>query len=185
MSRPPTPIRPDDPGRGRRLAGIAIAIVVITIAVLALGVFLLRDLLVDRLWFQSVGQLPVWELRTFGRIALFIPVALVVFAILALSLVLPLRGMPAAVPRLRAERARTRTVQGPFGPVEQADLLLIPGRDSDRLGNTIKLEIAELLGIPYDKHTQAGLFPIAYTKGTDFKPADRSRSRVRWNGWNG
>lgn len=46
-------------------------------------------------------------------------------------------------------------------------------------------EIAELLGIPYEKHTQAGLFPIAYTKGTDFKPADRSRSRVRWNGWNG
>jgi hypothetical protein len=32
---------------------------------------------------------------------------------------------------------------------------------------------AELLGIPYEKVTQGGLFPIAYTKGTEFKPADR------------
>lgn len=46
-------------------------------------------------------------------------------------------------------------------------------------------EMAELLGIPHERHTQAGLFPIAYTLGTDFKPADRSRSRVRWNNWNG
>jgi nitroreductase len=33
-------------------------------------------------------------------------------------------------------------------------------------------EVGELLGIP-DTHTQAGLFPIAYTVGTDFKPAKR------------
>lgn len=46
-------------------------------------------------------------------------------------------------------------------------------------------EMAELLGIPYDNVTQAGLFPVAYTKGTDFKPADRSASerRVHWNHW--
>jgi nitroreductase len=34
-------------------------------------------------------------------------------------------------------------------------------------------EVAELLGIPFDRYTQAGLFPIAYTLGTDFKPAPR------------
>jgi nitroreductase len=34
-------------------------------------------------------------------------------------------------------------------------------------------DVAELLGIPFDDYTQAGLFPIAYTKGTDFKPAER------------
>ena len=33
-------------------------------------------------------------------------------------------------------------------------------------------ESAELLGIP-DHMTQAGLLPVAYTKGTDFKPAAR------------
>jgi nitroreductase len=34
-------------------------------------------------------------------------------------------------------------------------------------------EVAELLGIPPDRYSQAGLFPIAYTKGTDFQPAKR------------
>ena len=34
-------------------------------------------------------------------------------------------------------------------------------------------EVAELLGIPYERYTQAGLFPVAYTKGVDFKPAPR------------
>ncbi len=33
--------------------------------------------------------------------------------------------------------------------------------------------IAELLGIPYDDYMQVALIPIAYTKGTDFKPAYR------------
>jgi nitroreductase len=46
-------------------------------------------------------------------------------------------------------------------------------------------EMAELLGIPYDSVTQAGLFPIAYTLGTDFKPGNRSLSggHVHWNHW--
>ncbi len=34
-------------------------------------------------------------------------------------------------------------------------------------------EVAELLGIPADRYSQAGLFPIVYTKGTDFKEAGR------------
>jgi len=34
-------------------------------------------------------------------------------------------------------------------------------------------QAADLLGIPYDRYSQGGLFPIAYTKGTDFKPAKR------------
>jgi nitroreductase len=32
---------------------------------------------------------------------------------------------------------------------------------------------AELLGIPYEKYRQGGLFPVAYTKGTEFRPAKR------------
>ncbi len=48
-------------------------------------------------------------------------------------------------------------------------------------------EMADLLGIPYESVTQAGLFPIAYTIGTDFKPGNRARSsaNVHWNGWAG
>jgi nitroreductase len=48
-------------------------------------------------------------------------------------------------------------------------------------------EAADLLGIPYGEHTQVGLFPVAYTVGTTFHQADRSRSagRVGWNHWPG
>lgn len=46
-------------------------------------------------------------------------------------------------------------------------------------------QAAELLGIPYDKISQGGLFPIAYTLGTDFKPAKRQplADIVHWDGW--
>jgi nitroreductase len=46
-------------------------------------------------------------------------------------------------------------------------------------------EAAEILDIPFDKYTQGGLFPIAYTIGTDFKPAARipTDQIVHWNGW--
>ena len=34
-------------------------------------------------------------------------------------------------------------------------------------------EAAEVLGIPFEQVTQAALIPVAYTQGTDFKPASR------------
>ena len=44
---------------------------------------------------------------------------------------------------------------------------------------------AEILGIPFDQYTQAGMFPIAYTLGTDFKPAKRLdlEPLVHFNTW--
>lgn len=33
--------------------------------------------------------------------------------------------------------------------------------------------VADILGIPYQRYSQGGLFPIAYTKGTHFRPAKR------------
>jgi nitroreductase len=46
-------------------------------------------------------------------------------------------------------------------------------------------QAAEVLGIPYDKYSQGGLFPIAYTKGTDFRPAKRlpAEQLTHWNSW--
>ena len=46
-------------------------------------------------------------------------------------------------------------------------------------------EVADLLGIPFDDYTQAGLFPVAYTIGTDFKLAKRPPAEdfIRWNHW--
>ena len=44
-------------------------------------------------------------------------------------------------------------------------------------------QMAELLAIPYGDYTQVGLFPIAYTIGTDFKKAARKpvAEVVSWN----
>jgi nitroreductase len=36
-------------------------------------------------------------------------------------------------------------------------------------------EVAEILGIPFDSITQTALSPLAYTLGTDFKPASGRR----------
>ena len=46
-------------------------------------------------------------------------------------------------------------------------------------------EMAELLGIPHPQNTQAGLFPVAYTRGTRFSPGSREHSpgRAYWNSW--
>jgi nitroreductase len=48
-------------------------------------------------------------------------------------------------------------------------------------------ECAEILGIPYERYTQAGLTPIAYTRGTDFRPAPRIplESVVHFETWAG
>jgi nitroreductase len=46
-------------------------------------------------------------------------------------------------------------------------------------------EAAEVLGIPYEQVTQAALIPVAYTLGTDFKPAARKplESVLHWDSW--
>jgi nitroreductase len=46
-------------------------------------------------------------------------------------------------------------------------------------------EAAEILGIPYDKVMQAALIPVAYTVGTEFKPAVRKPldTMVHWDQW--
>ena len=46
-------------------------------------------------------------------------------------------------------------------------------------------EAAELLGIPFETVMQAALIPVAYTIGTDFKPAARHPldTMVHWDQW--
>jgi nitroreductase len=53
------------------------------------------------------------------------------------------------------------------------------------LMNDGEREVADLLGIPFDRVTQGGLFPIAYTIGTDFKPAKREPLErvLHWDRW--
>ena len=53
------------------------------------------------------------------------------------------------------------------------------------LGGDGEKRAAEILGIPFEKYSQGGLFPIAYTKGTDFRPAKRLPvdQIVHWDSW--
>ena len=46
-------------------------------------------------------------------------------------------------------------------------------------------QAADILGIPFEKYSQGGLFPIAYTKGTDFRPAKRLpvEQIAHWDTW--
>jgi nitroreductase len=46
-------------------------------------------------------------------------------------------------------------------------------------------EAAELLGIPFESVMQAALIPVAYTIGTDFRPAARNPldTMVHWDQW--
>lgn len=47
-------------------------------------------------------------------------------------------------------------------------------------------EAAEILDIPYEQVRQFALIPVAYTIGTDFKPANRGgiEDVISWNSWN-
>jgi nitroreductase len=46
-------------------------------------------------------------------------------------------------------------------------------------------QMADLLGIPFAETTQVGLFPVAYTVGTGFRPGRRGPIEriTSWNGW--
>jgi hypothetical protein len=46
-------------------------------------------------------------------------------------------------------------------------------------------EIAQALGIPYERMTQAALLPVAYFTGETFQPADRIPADriVHWDTW--
>jgi nitroreductase len=78
---------------------------------------------------------------------------------------------------------------GSILPAVWSFMLALRSRGLGSAWTTIHLyreeEMAELLGIPYPEQTQAGLFPAAYTIGSEFSPADRSssESRIFWNRW--
>jgi len=46
-------------------------------------------------------------------------------------------------------------------------------------------EVADLLGIPYEDYMQVALIPVAFTRGTDFQPAERKAVAeiVHWDRW--
>jgi len=79
---------------------------------------------------------------------------------------------------------------GSILPAAWSFLLALRSRGLGSVWTTLHLakerEVAELLGIP-DTVTQVALFPVAYTIGTDFKPANRPpvEDITSWNTWGG
>ena len=94
----------------------------------------------------------------------------------------------------RLENVDVATGAGGWGsllPAVWSFMLALRNRGIGSAWTTIHLMLdgekkaAELLGIPYEKITQGGMFPIAYTKGTDFQPAKRQplESVLHWDTW--
>lgn len=102
----------------------------------------------------------------------------------------PLMAIPLHTGRLEgAATFEQASAWGSILPAVWSFLLALRERGIGSSWTTLHLpnerEVADLLGIPYDEYTQAGLFPIGYTLGTEFKVADRVRAEkfVHWNEW--
>jgi nitroreductase len=94
----------------------------------------------------------------------------------------------------RLENIDVATGAGGWGsllPAVWSFMLALRNRGLGSAWTTIHLMLegerkaAEVLGIPFAKVTQGGMFPIAYTKGTDFKPATRLPldKVLHWDTW--
>ena len=91
-----------------------------------------------------------------------------------------------------AERTNTFWQAGRWGSVVPAlwsFMLALRSRGLGSAWTTLTLlreqEVADVLGIPYDQWMQVGLFPVAYTLGTDFRitPRKPAADVIRWNGF--
>ena len=92
----------------------------------------------------------------------------------------------------RLEHLTTEQQAGAWGSILPAAWSLMLAARARGLGTcftTVHLgferDAADLLAIPYDDVTQAGLIPLAYTKGTHFGPAPRNPldTIVHWDRW--
>jgi nitroreductase len=95
----------------------------------------------------------------------------------------------------RSGRPRTRvcffdaTVWGSILPAAWSFMLAARSRGLAGCWTSIHLqfeeEAAAVLGIPFAEVMQAGLIPLAYARGTDFKPAYRLPSEriTHWESW--
>lgn len=81
------------------------------------------------------------------------------------------------------------SVYGSIIPAAWSFMLALRSRGLGSVWTSLHLikekEAAELLGIPYDQVTQVALIPVAYTVGTDFKPASRPpvEGITYWDSW--
>ena len=90
-----------------------------------------------------------------------------------------------------AEAGLTASYWGSLLPAVWSFMLALRARGLGSAWTTLHLigdgerQAAELLGIPFEQYAQGGLFPIAYTKGTDFRKVQRlpAADLTHWNSW--
>jgi nitroreductase len=81
------------------------------------------------------------------------------------------------------------SIYGSILPAVWSFMLALRSRGLGSAWTTLHLfkeqEAAEVLGIPYDEISQVALIPVAYTVGTDFKPAARPpvEGITYWDTW--
>ena len=104
----------------------------------------------------------------------------------------PAMVIPCIEGRVDKPGATSLDIAGLYGSILPAAWsFLLAARDRGLVGawTTLHLkyerEVAELLGIPYERYTQAVLLTIGFSTGGDFKPAHRIPvdSIVHWEGW--
>lgn len=97
-----------------------------------------------------------------------------------------LQGRPDGVPA-----GESASFWGSLLPAVWSLMLALRSRGLGSAWTTLHLlgegerQAADVLGIPFGKYSQAGLFPIAYTVGADFRPAKRLPvdKVVHWDSW--
>ncbi len=102
----------------------------------------------------------------------------------------PVHVIPCITPRTDGLPSLAQTsIIGSVLPAAWSFMLAARSRGLGSAWTTLHLmfeeEAAELLGIPYAEFMQTALFPVAYTKGTDFKPAHREPldTVLHWDSW--
>jgi hypothetical protein len=97
--------------------------------------------------------------------------------------------VPAVWGRAGASVVDQSLVWASIAPATWSFQLALRSRGLGSTWTTVHLALeermAELLGIPYPEVTQAGLLPVAYTLGTDFRPGPRGQVSevVHWDRW--
>jgi nitroreductase len=102
----------------------------------------------------------------------------------------PVHVIPCVAGRLDGLPALAQSgLWGSIAPATWSFMLAARARGLGTCWTTFHLmeeeQAAAILGIPYQEVTQIALIPVAYTVGTEFKPAPREPidSFVHWNRW--
>jgi|SRR5947209_10971227 len=102
----------------------------------------------------------------------------------------PVHLIPCVLDRLDGKPARAQAgVWGSIAPATWSFMLAARARGLGTCWTTFHLgreeEAAEILGLPYKDVTQIALIPVAYTIGTEFKPAPRESldAIAHWDSW--